>query len=59
MEEIKEYDEPKELAPCPHCQRKFLPDRLEKHWKLCNADKPFKKPGEQMDSNVMPSVRVS
>ena len=46
MQDLKEYDEPKELEACPHCQRKFLPERLEKHWKLCTADKPFKKLGE-------------
>jgi len=59
MEEVKEYEEPKELEACPHCDRKFIPDRLQKHWKICTADKPFKKPGENTDRNVMPSVRVS
>lgn len=31
------------LSACPHCNRTFLPERLEFHLKACRADNPFKK----------------
>eukprot|EP00301_Raphidiophrys_heterophryoidea_P006818 c12717_g1_i1.p1 GENE.c12717_g1_i1~~c12717_g1_i1.p1 ORF type:complete len:755 (-),score=187.40 c12717_g1_i1:1084-3276(-) len=35
----KEYEEiANQLVKCPHCPRKFLPDRLEKHMKVEHAD---------------------
>jgi len=30
------------LSSCPHCERTFLPDRLEIHLRSCKADKPLK-----------------
>jgi hypothetical protein len=30
------------LVKCPHCDRTFLPDRLEIHLRSCFKDKPLK-----------------
>jgi hypothetical protein len=31
------------LESCPHCERTFLPERLQIHLRSCKADKPLKK----------------
>ena len=30
------------LLKCPHCERTFLPDRLDIHLRSCKKDKPLK-----------------
>ena len=35
-------DDAEALVKCPHCERTFLPDRLEIHLRSCFKDKPLK-----------------
>ena len=44
-EEVSEQFDPTALESCPHCNRTFLPERLEIHLRSCKADRPLKKRG--------------
>ena len=57
-EPVQEYplEDDRNLETCPHCSRTFLSDRLQKHLKMCNAEKPFKKVGEKQDSTPVKAV---
>lgn len=39
----KKWDQ-EALIKCPHCERTFLPDRLDIHLRSCKADRPLKAP---------------
>ena len=49
--EVEEYNDAAysawsgDLEPCPHCSRRFLPDRLEVHLRSCNARPAEEKKG--------------
>ena len=50
------FEDNRNLETCPHCSRTFLSDRLQKHLKMCNAEKPFKKVGEKQDQTPVKAV---
>lgn len=57
-EEMSEQFDPRALVSCPHCNRTFLPERLEIHLRSCKADRPLKKRGvEPKGANLMPLQR--